>query len=820
MRIVRLGLRITCVSLCLLLAAPAVANDRRIRANAVHDWLAALREPVEQPQDIPRAWNTAQQCLGKIGPDHRDVLPELILALDHPVARVRAAAASAIGNIGPEAKDAVPKLRALLPKPGQDVEEDAGEAAAALSKLGDEAVEATDDLASSLGTSADWAFEQTLSRLGCAAVPAIARGLKHKDPNVRERCLTLLAQLNCPEMLDPGPQLDLLGDQSESTHRGGCFGPGTIRVGSSAPASLVRFGPKIVPRLRKLLHSSNPVIAIRAAAVLANLKVFDQEVADQLVNGWRRAETEDEVWRVLRETERSKDPRVLSRLRALLKDHDLNVRARAAVFLSVFEAVDLDVLRVQIERLSALEFAREAADVLINSGAQLKPLEHELVETATRGNAYQARWLAAGLLGRMMPTHPAVAANLVELRKTIQSKDQVARSFALQSAFLMGELGWPTVFELLKREDGCCISSTNKSFEKPLITELCRAAKEPKPNRNYISGLILLASTNCSAEALRPHLAIFISNLEPRQQAPFDPGVEAAVRCIEICGTSAVPELLCVLQAPKSSDRLRIATLGCLARIGPKARDALPVLASRKLIKPLEQPWAVAIAIDAIGPSIECLPVLIELAETRAAQTAILALGERARSEVLKLLESPKADQRKVGLQLLLEMPVDAGATVPTVVRILKESTGNEVDLLRILARIGPSAWPAAPDVISLLRSPYVRVRSAACITLGRIFGPGKAVDNQAIDSLLAAAGDGFAEVRASSADALGLISLESDGVRSALERLRHDNFATVRNAAERATRAHDQHTPAPAKLWTIYFDPAGPASGSYLASE
>jgi HEAT repeat protein len=119
MRIVPRRAAIACLAGSILFSA-AVARaekDGRIRRDSVRAWLAALREPVQEPrQEEPAGWATAYTCLRKIGPDERAILSELIFALDDPNPRIRAIAAEVIGNIGPEAKDAVPRMRELLPK--------------------------------------------------------------------------------------------------------------------------------------------------------------------------------------------------------------------------------------------------------------------------------------------------------------------------------------------------------------------------------------------------------------------------------------------------------------------------------------------------------------------------------------------------------------------------------------------------------------------------------------------------------------------------------------------------------------------------------
>jgi HEAT repeat protein len=836
MVIVSLRIRITFVILLVFVFAPAAnaANEPAISAEAVRAWLAALREPLEEPQERPAAWTAAYNGLRKIGPDDRAILTELIADLDDANSRVRAIAAEAIGNIGPEAKAAVPKLRGLLPKTDdpENVQDDVVTAVViALGQIGDDAVDdgeddsvdATDELVLCFRTEFYLRAQQSLLRMGSAAVPAVVRGLKNAQPCIREGCLSLLGKLNCPELLDWEPQIDLLGDQAESFHRMGCSG-WSVRVGRAATDSLSKFGPPIVPRLRKLLESSDPVVRVRAASILARLKVFDHSIADRLVVALRSADIASEAVEVIQRTKRATDPAMLARLRSLLKASDLGVRSRAAVALTDFGAVDADVLRVHIQRLSDAQNADEAADTLSRRADQLKPLEHELAEAAMHGGPYQVRWLAAGLLASVAPEHPAVASNLRDLRNRLPSSDDHEKRFEIQAAFLIGEKGLPTIFEELKRGERLGYGSPPKPIEQAVISELLRAAQDPDRNWNYVSRLIEVASRKPFADVLFPCLPILIAHLPRSGKSPLEPGPEAAQCCVIACGKPAVPTLIRVLRDPKTSEELRSAIVECLGQMGPAAREALPVLASKDLSKLLDSPWEVTKAIKNIGPSVECLPVLIEsLDEFLAgddAQEAILALGERARSEALKLLESDNAARRKMAVRLFVSLGPRAQASIPAIVEILRRRAGNDVNLMQILASLGPAAIEATPIVAERLESPHVRVRSAACITLARIAGSDARVGKSAIARLSAATDDSFAEVRAAAADAIGLVAPQAGGARAAIERLRSDRFATVRHAAERAIQAMDKHRLPPDRIWANYFDPFGPATGASLATE
>jgi HEAT repeat protein len=836
MALVSLRLRITFAILLALVLVPAAnaANEPAISAEAVRAWLAALREPAEQPKELPPAWTAAHDALRKIGPDDRAVLTELISGLDDPNSRVRAIAAEPIGNVGPEAKAAVSKLRGLLPKTinAENTDEDVVMAAVtALGQIGDDAVDdgdddsvdATDDLVLCFRTDFYLRAQDSLLRMGPAAVPAVVRGLKNGEPCIREGCLSLLGKLNCPELLDWEPQIDLLGDQAESFHRMGCSG-WTVRVGRAATDALSKFGPPIVPRLRKTLESSDPVVRMRAASILARLNTFDSSVADRLVDALRGAALADEALEVIQRTKRTADPAVIARLRSLLKDSHLDVRSRAAVALTDFGAVDADVLRVHIQRLSDDPNADEAADTLGRRADQLKPLQRELAETAMHGGAYQARWLAAGLLASIAPEHPAVAAHLRELRIQLSPSDDHETRFAIQAAFLIGEKGLPTVFEALKCGGRFGYGFPSKPIEHLVIRELLKAAQEPDRNWKYVSRLIEFASRNPHADVLTPCLPILIAHLPRSGNSPFEPGPEAAQCCVVACGKPAVPTLIRVLRDPNTSEELCSAIVECLGQMGPAAKDSLPVLASKDLPKRLHSPWEIAKAIKNIGPSVECLPVLIESLDdflgSDDAQKAILALGKRARPEALKLLESDNAARRKIAVRLFVSLGRKAQADIPAIVDNLRRRAGNDVDLMQILASLGPAANAATPIVAERLESPHVRVRSAACITLARIAGSDATFGKRVSARLSAATGDSFAEVRAAAADAIGLVAPQDASARTAIERLGSDRFATVRRAAERAVQAMDKHRSPSDRIWTNYFDPFGPATGASSATE
>ncbi len=828
----RVGIGAVLLSLLVVgLVTPAVAgkHDGRIRRDAVHDWLLALREPVDDPDEIPTAWVTANACLSKIGPDDRVVLSELIARLQDPVPRVRAAAADAIGRMGPEAKNAVPALRGLLARPIQEGTADflvAQSAVTALGQIGDDAVSAADDLVLRFNQAPDFRVQQSLMRFGPAALPALARGLQDSHPQIRAGCLTALASLNCPaaNCSIPGTaerELELLADQSEMKSNGGCL-MFSIPVGRAAVSAVVRRGTPLIEPLRKRLASGNPIVRVRAACALALLKVFDQAVANRLAEGYRLASLVDEITAVVYSANRTKDSQLLAALRSLLADRDAGVRDRAASALIGLGAVDDDVLRTEIGLLSQLEFSYQAADFLARSRERVRPFVPQLAQIAREGKNQYARWIAAGLLACTTPEDPAIAVNLAEIQQKVRSQDEMLQHYGALATYLMGEKGFSTLCQFLHQNQVFGLPdfvSPQKDFDKRLIAEIRRAAVERDRSWHYVSLLLELASTNCSGDALAPCLPILIEHLCPPRTMPFpDPGNDPAAACLAKCAKAALPALLGKLRDREISGERLNAIIACLSRLGPAARDALPVLLSNEMRGRVDSPLALVQAIEMIGPTAECLPFLLEMESTEqfagCNTGALVSLGDRALPGIVHLLESDRPSTRQAGAFLMFQLGKKAESAIPNIIRRLARSDGDSGELVRLLATFGPPARAAVPVVAARLNSRYVRTRATACLALARI-AAGSSEDRAAVTvRLLAATKDDFAEVRAAAADALGLLGTSDAAVRTALEPLRQDSFATVRNAAERALHSGDARYGAQSKVWTLYFDSSGPATG------
>jgi len=821
----RVGIGGVLLSLLLVGSAAAGKHDGRIRIDAVHDCLLALREPVDNPDKIPTAWATANACLSKIGPDDRIVLPALIAGLHDPVPRVRAAAAGAIARMGPEARNAVPALRSLLGTPGGESADDLAviqSAITALGQIGDDAVIAADDLVLRFAGTGNCQVQESLLRFGPAAVPALTRGLRDSHSQIRQGCLAALASLNCPAPVAPERQLELLADQSEVKSNSGCLSF-SIPVGRAAVSAVVRCGTPLIEPLRRRLANGNPVVRVRAACALAQLKVFDQDVADRLAEGYRQANLADEVADAIQTGKRTQDPRLLSALHRLLSDRDSGVRERVASALIGFNAVDEEVVRTEIGLLSQPDFPFQAANFLFESPERVRPFASELDEMARYGKLQHARWFAAGLLAHASPDEPAIAVNLAEMGKKVRVQDPILRYYGVAATYLMGEKGFPTLCQFLRHGEPFALPSFSfpqKALEKLVIAEIRRASEEGGRSFGYVSALLTLASTNCSSETLVPCLPTLIEHACQSHVGFFcDPGPPAALACITRCGKAALPVLIKQIRDSRVAKERLPLLIGCLGRLGPSAREALPMLASRELLTRLDEPAILGTTINDIGPTAECLPFLLDAVSTEQLDAsdvleAIVSLGDRALPAIVHLLESDRPSARQAGAFLIFQLGKKAEPAIPAIINILARGDGNEGELVHLLATFGPPTRAAVPVVSAKIKSRYVRIRTAACLTLARIAAGSVEARAAVIDPLLAATKDDFAEVRAAAADALGLLGAPDAAVRKALEPLQRDSFATVRNAAERALHSGDARYGSQSKVWTLYFDASGPATG------
>jgi HEAT repeat protein/lysophospholipase L1-like esterase len=188
-------------------AVPALIDelddaDERVRARS-EDALGRIGPGVEFVAPLARhvsdtaspGRGLAAETLGRLGPDARAAVPELIAAVPDARSDVRWRAIWALGRIGSASAPAVPALRAVLPDP------DVGwRAAEALGGIGPAAVEAVPDLVTRLADSSSnmrWRSAEALGRIGGRdATGALVGAVGDSAENVRLAAIEGLVELS------------------------------------------------------------------------------------------------------------------------------------------------------------------------------------------------------------------------------------------------------------------------------------------------------------------------------------------------------------------------------------------------------------------------------------------------------------------------------------------------------------------------------------------------------------------------------------------------------------------------------------------------
>jgi HEAT repeat protein len=221
---------------------------------------------------------------------------------------------------------------------------------------------------------------------------------------------------------------------------------------------------------------------------------------------------------------------------------------------------------------------------------------------------------------------------------------------------------------------------------------------------------------------------------------------KGAARVLQEAGPVAAPAVPALVKAIKEDkvDGVRAASVKVLQGIGPDAKEAVLVLADALSDKTLEVKLNAADALGAIGPAAkDATPALIAGMNTPGmCRSCVMALGAigYASNEVLAALkgEFEKWVFNKSTCPAPFTLRALGGLGKPAVpilidaaLRLAAGTDGNGrgfhpdvyMTALASLAKIGPDAKEAVPDLIKLLGHQRFNYRQKAAVTLG-VIGP------------------------------------------------------------------------------------------------
>jgi HEAT repeat protein len=215
----------------------------------------------------------------------------------------------------------------------------------------------------------------------------------------------------------------------------------------------------------------------------------------------------------------------------------------------------------------------------------------------------------------------------------------------------------------------------------------------------------------------------------------------------------------------------RAAAAAAVGKIGPDARDALPLLleiAKDKKADRLTREYAVRSLVRVSGPgdAATLLPTLID------------ALGDAG----------AHADVRKAAAEMLARLGKDASGAVLALGKALQDKDANvRRAVAYALEKIGPEAKDALPALQTALKDPDKFVRSQALHTIGT-FGKDAASASKAVLDCLR--DDQAAEVRLAAIAALADICSPDDAnVIAELKKMAQEGLPSVRDAAKAALK-------------------------------
>lgn len=417
-------------------------------------------------------------------------------------------------------------------------------------------------------------------------------------------------------------------------------------------------------------------------------------------------------------------------------------------------AADVSALVSELKDKEA-KVRAEAVRRLTGLGEAAKPAAPALVEALGDSDA-KVRYRAVIALGNLWSgggSGPEIEKAVPALVRLLKDKDEYTRRRAMYALRMIGpaaRAALPALNKIMRdRDDPLWVYAYNavRDIERPATDDVSALAgllkdKDAKvriqaAERLYSTSMkTLLLTGSYRADAAIPALI----------EALKDPEIRVRYHALTTLGNlmfeaqppdlgAAIPTLIELLKDADSSDT-RWQAANVLGKIGPRSRDAVPLLTQALSDKDHYVRSSAANALGEIGP------------ESRVAAPSLI-----------KLLKDPVADVRASAATALAKVePGSAGVVVASLSEDLKEPVFKGW-AARALGHFGPEAKPATLLLADMLKTEDYLGRHQVVKTLAKI-GPG---GREAVPALRSILNDRVPYIRVAAAVALLKIAPESE---------------------------------------------------------
>jgi HEAT repeat protein len=486
--------------------------------------------------------------------------------------------------------------------------------------------------------------------------------------------------------------------------------------------------PAAAPVLQKAANDEEPLVRAQAIFALGRLRAADEQSLATIVS--HLTDKEVQVRRAcVRALRLIEAPRatVIPLVIKLLEDADPAVAMRALSSIAEGGVEVVPALTAALERPEARYWACLA---LAEIGSQAKDAVPALIK-ALADERPEVRLQATIALAEIGPEAKPAAGALIRLVNDDFESVRVGALFAL------GRIGDRSADEALAKAE----QSEQPVMRMLALWALARLHKDDVKRQEaaiaHLVGGLGQEDGNISAIAAR---ALADLNPPPEKARPLVEKMiaekpETADRVISAfasLGARAVPHAITALKDPQR----RVRALQVIARIGPEAAPAVPVLAELLNASDAATKTETLFALAAIGPdakaAVEPMIEALSDSDVQVKQTAAYALGKigpEARAAVPALSKLASSDDQLLRLTAIWAV-LRIGPRTPEMTKsalpILAEALKHSREFVRLeaamtLGDLGQGANEAIPALEAARSDPSAAVRSAADAAIKKI---------------------------------------------------------------------------------------------------